>query len=173
MWRPGAMSGYEGSPPREGAQPLPDPTSVHHWHRLDGCITTSGQPTEAELVEIGKLGVRRVINLTLTSSPRALPDEAATVIALGMEYIHIPVDFAAPTKISFAAFCAAMAADEGEKVYVHCAVNYRVSAFFCRYRRDVLGIDPAQARADLERVWQPDAVWAAFIDSTTDRSKQE
>jgi hypothetical protein len=39
----------------------------------------------------------------------------------------------------------------------------RVSAFFYRYRRDVLGMDEADARADLEAVWRPDAVWAAFI----------
>ncbi len=145
---------------------MPDPTSIHHWHRLDDRITTSGQPTEAELAEIGKLGVHRVVNLALASSPRALPDEAAAVSALGMAYVHIPVDFAAPTEADFAVFCAAMAAAEGETVHVHCAANYRVSAFFCRYRRDVLGVGPAQARADLERVWQPDAVWAAFIEET-------
>ncbi len=142
---------------------MADPTSIYHWQRLDDRITTSGQPTEAEMAELGRLGVSTVVNLALTNSPRALPDEAATVIALGMRYIHIPVDFAAPTEANFASFCAAMAAAEGEKIHVHCAANYRVSAFFCRYRRDVLGIDPAQARADLEQIWQPDAVWAAFI----------
>ena len=48
-------------------------------------------------------------------------------------------------------------------VHVHCIANYRVSAFFYRYRRDVLGVDEGQARADLEALWQPDGVWAAFI----------
>jgi hypothetical protein len=33
-----------------------------------------------------------------------------------------------------------------------------------RYRRDVLGIDEAQARAEMEAVWQPEGVWAAFVD---------
>jgi hypothetical protein len=32
---------------------------------------------------------------------------------------------------------------------IHCIANYRVSAFFYRYRRDVLGMDEAEARADL------------------------
>ncbi len=152
---------------------MPDPASIHHWHRLDDRITTSGQPTEAELAEIGKLGVHRVVNLALASSPRALPDEAATVSALGMAYVHIPVDFAAPAEAEFAVFCDAMAAAEGETVHVHCAANYRVSAFFCRYRRDVLGVDSAQARAELERIWQPDAVWAAFIEKTIDQPGPE
>ena len=152
---------------------MPDPTDIYHWHRLDDRTTTSGQPTEAELAEIGKLGANRIINLALASSPRALPDEAATVSALGMAYVHIPVDFAAPAEADFAAFCAAMAAAGGETVHIHCAANYRVSAFLCRYRRDVLGVDPGQARADLERIWQPDAVWAAFIERTTEPSSQE
>jgi hypothetical protein len=36
-------------------------------------------------------------------------------------------------------------------VHVHCIANYRVSAFFYRYRRDVLGVGEATARADAER----------------------
>jgi hypothetical protein len=48
-------------------------------------------------------------------------------------------------------------------VHVHCIANYRVSAFFYRYRRDVIGTDAAQARTDTEQVWQPEGVWAAFV----------
>jgi protein tyrosine phosphatase (PTP) superfamily phosphohydrolase (DUF442 family) len=80
-----------------------------------------------------------------------------------MTYVHIPVDFANPTEEDFAAFCAAVAAAGDEPLHVHCIANYRVSAFFHRYRRAVLGMDAARARADLEAVWQPDAVWSAFI----------
>ena len=48
-------------------------------------------------------------------------------------------------------------------VHVHCIANARVSAFFYRYRRDVLGMEEVQARADLEKCWQPNEVWANFI----------
>ena len=41
--------------------------------------------------------------------------------------------------------------------------NYRVSAFLYRYRREVLGTDEAQARADMEDVWHPEGVWATFV----------
>jgi hypothetical protein len=51
-------------------------------------------------------------------------------------------------------------------VHVHCIANYRVSAFVYRYRRTILGMDEARARADLDRVWQPDPVWKEFIDRT-------
>ncbi len=143
---------------------MADPATIYHWHRLDARITTSGQPSTAELAEIAEiaaLGVRRVVNLGLHSHAKALPDEAAVVAALGMAYVHIPVDFANPTEDDFAAFYAAVGGDE--PLHVHCIANYRVSAFFYRYRRAVLGMDAARARADLDAVWQPDAVWTAFI----------
>lgn len=142
---------------------MADPEYIYHWRRLDDRITTSGQPTEAQLADIAALGVRYVINLGLHSHEKALPDEAATVAALGMMYVHIPVDFQNPTESDFEAFCTALKESNGAPAHVHCIANYRVSAFFYRYRRSVLGIDAARARSDLERVWKPDAVWTAFI----------
>ena len=140
-----------------------DPDHIYRWHRLDRRVTTSGQPTEPELAEIAALGVGHVVNLGLHSHERALPDEAAAVAALGMTYVHIPVAFDEPTEADFAAFCDTMA-DLGDRpVHVHCIVNARVSAFFYRYRRDVLGFDEAAARAAMEAIWQPGGVWATFI----------
>jgi uncharacterized protein (TIGR01244 family) len=85
-----------------------DPESIYHWHRLDDRITTSGQPSETQLADIAALGVRYVINLGLHSHEKALPDEAATVDALGITYVHIPVDFQNPTERDFDAFCTAL-----------------------------------------------------------------
>ena len=142
---------------------MSDPIHIPNWKRLDAEITTSGQPSEAELGEIAALGVRRVINLGLHSHERALPDEAASVAASGMTYTHIPVAFDAPRDADFARFCAVLAALDGAPVHVHCILNLRVSAFFYRYRRDVLGWEDAAARAPMEAFWQPGGVWAAFI----------
>lgn len=142
---------------------MADLASIYHWHRLDDRITTSGQPTESQLASIAALGVRTVINLALHTHEKALPDEAASVTSLGMAYVHIPVDFRNPTEGDFGAFCAAIAASGDSPVHVHCAANYRVSAFFYRYRRDVLGMNPLEARVDLDEIWRPDPVWSAFI----------
>ena len=142
---------------------MTDPAHIYNWRRLDDRITTSGQPTEAQLAEIAGLGVATVINLALHTHEKALPDETATVTALGMNYVHIPVAFDQPTEDDFARFCAAMAATGDARVHVHCIINARVSAFLYRYRRDVLGMDEAQARAAMHSIWQPGGVWAAFI----------
>jgi len=140
-----------------------DPIHIHNWRRLDHRITTSGQPSEAELAEIRALGAVHVINLALHSHEKALPDEAASVAALGMAYTHIPVAFDAPQEAEFQAFCTAMAAIGDAPVHVHCIVNARVSAFLYRWQKEVLGRSEAEARALMDSVWQPGGVWAAFI----------
>jgi protein tyrosine phosphatase (PTP) superfamily phosphohydrolase (DUF442 family) len=156
----------EGIPVLGNAQrqeePMADPETIYNWCRLDDRITTSGQPTEEQLGEIHALGVRHIVNLGLHTHEKALPDESGSVSRLGMEYTHIPVDFQNPTEQDFQQFCAVMEQLKDIPVHVHCIANARVSAFY-RYRRDVLGMDEAQARGEMEAVWRPNAVWAAFI----------
>ena len=150
-------------PPKPKPRVMADPETIYNWHRLDDRITTSGQPTEPQLADIHALGVRHIINLGLHSHEKALPDEAASVSRLGITNIQIPVDFEKPTDRDFDQFCSAMEQLKEVPVHVHCIANYRVSAFFYRYRRDVLGMDEAQARGDMEQVWRPNGVWATFV----------
>lgn len=141
----------------------PDPEDIINWRRLDERTTTSGQPTEAQLTRIAGLGTGYVVNLGLHTHERALPDEAGTVAALGMSYIHIPVAFDAPNEEDFTRFLAALAVARGAPAHVHCILNARVSAFFYRYRRDYLGWEAAAACAAMESIWRPGGVWAEFI----------
>src|SRR5271167_1972509 len=150
---------------------MADPETIYHWRRLDDRITTSGQPTEPQLADIHALGIRHIVNLGLHSHEKALPDETASVSRLGMTYIHIPVDFQNPTDRDFDQFCAVMEQLKDVPVHVHCIANYRVSAFFYRYRRDVLGMDEARARADMEDVWHPEGVWAVFVNRSADEAR--
>jgi protein tyrosine phosphatase (PTP) superfamily phosphohydrolase (DUF442 family) len=143
---------------------MADPVSIYNWRRLDDRITTSGQPTEEELADVHALGVDHIVNLGLHIHEKALPDEAASVRKLGMTYIHIPVEFKNPTNEDFARFCSVMADLRDASVHVHCIANYRVSAFFYRYRRDVLGMDEVQARLAMTEIWHPDGIWAIFVD---------
>lgn len=146
-----------------------DPDQIACWQRLDAGTTTSGRITREDVAALAALGVRHVINLALADHPMALTNEAQAMAAHGIAYTHIPVPFDAPDESHFAAFRAAL---EGgtRPVHVHCMMNWRVSAFFLRYHRDVLGMDEAQARALMERQWNPESsdhpdapAWAAFI----------
>ena len=142
-----------------------DPEDTYNWRRLDERLTTSGQPTEAQLAAIAALGVECVVNLGLHTHPKALPDETASVTALGMDYVHQPVDFQSPTPGDLGAFCDLMDRLKGRTLHVHCIANYRVSAFLYRWRVDRLGWDEARARADLDAIWTPEGPWAAIVDA--------
>lgn len=142
---------------------MSDPTDIYHWRRLDARITSSGQPSEAQLATLKQLGIGHVINLGLHTHEKALPDEAGTLAALGITYIHIPVAFDQPTDADFARFCDAMDAVGTQPVHVHCIANFRVSAFLYRWQKEVHGVEDTQARALMDSVWQPGGVWADFI----------
>jgi len=137
---------------------------IYNYRPVDQRLATSGQPTKGQLQEIAAAGFTTVINLALHDDPRySLPDERGIVTSLGMDYIHIPVAFAAPAESDLLAFFAAMDARRDERLWVHCAANMRVSAFLGLYRVIRLGRDEESAFELLRGLWQPDAVWSDFI----------
>jgi protein tyrosine phosphatase (PTP) superfamily phosphohydrolase (DUF442 family) len=148
-----------------------DPETIFAWRRIGPRLTSSGQPSEAELADIHDLGVSHVVNLGLHSHERALPDEAGSVAALSMRYIHLPVDFTEPREADYARFRETMQKLAGETVHVHCIANLRVSAFLYRYRRDELGVPDAAALADLEALWRPGGAWARLVGHGEDEAR--
>ena len=92
-------------------------------------ITSSGQPLLHEFDLIAEQGCTAVINLAMPTSPNVLPEEGFEVIERGMSYFHIPIPFEAPSEWHFKQFLTVMQLFKDEKVWVHCALNYRVSAF--------------------------------------------
>ncbi|MEO8100723.1 MAG: protein tyrosine phosphatase family protein [Acidobacteriota bacterium] len=144
---------------------MADLTQIINYRAIDDSLATSGQPTEAQLQAIAESGFEIVINLGVTGDPRySLPDEAASTHALGLEYVHIPVAFAAPTEQDLLKFCDAMDASSRRKRFVHCAANKRVTAFLGLYRVIRLRWDLTPAFEPMSTVWAPDATWQAFID---------
>ena len=138
--------------------------SIYNHRAVDDTLGTSGQPTVAQLGAIAEAGFHTVINLALHDDPRySLPDEPGTVASLGMAYVHIPVQFATPTRADLLAFFDAMQAHAGQRVWVHCAANMRVSAFLGLYRVLRQGVSPETAFDLMHDLWEPNAVWSAFI----------
>lgn len=136
---------------------------IYNYLPLSETLATSGQPTEQQFAGIVDAGYKTVINLAPANAENALNDEAAVLESLGARYIHIPVDFKKPTEDDFRQFVASIEQYGNEKLWVHCAANMRVSAFFYRYRCDIVGEDPALAARDLEKIWTPFGVWKKFI----------
>jgi protein tyrosine phosphatase (PTP) superfamily phosphohydrolase (DUF442 family) len=137
---------------------------VRNYREVDGRLATCGQPTEEQLAAARADGVEVVINLALHDDPRySLADERGSVEALGMAYVHIPVQFDAPTEAGLLAFFEAMDSNAEHHILVHCAANYRVTAFLGLYRRLRQGWPTDHAFQLMGTVWEPNAVWSQFI----------
>jgi len=133
-------------------------------HQVFDWLWTSGQLSERDIQQLPELGVEAVVNLALPTSTNALPGEAERVAGAGLAYVQIPVEWECPRPEQFAQFVGVLDVFRGRTVWVHCALNMRVSAFVYLYRRLVLAEDDAAAAFPLREVWTPDAIWQAFID---------
>ena len=119
-------------------------------------------PQPDDFAALRQAGFDVVINLALPTSDNALPNEGELVSSQGMIYVHIPVKFDAPQPADFDRFTNVMDACAGQRLFVHCAANMRVSAFVFLHRLRH-GADRAAAEADLQKIWQPDGVWGEFV----------
>jgi uncharacterized protein (TIGR01244 family) len=144
--------------------------SILNFIRIDERIGTGGQPTREQLEAARDAGYQAVINLAPDNADNhALPCEAAWVAALGLSYHHIPVEWTKPEAAQFHAFEAAMRNTRHQKVLIHCAANFRVTAFFALYAMRHVGWSADQADALIDRIWRSrpdytmDATWKAFI----------
>lgn len=139
--------------------------NIYNHIKVNDRLITGGQPTEDQLRDAAAEGFTAVINLAPVNPPNTPVDEAGLVRSLGMEYVYIPVDWNNPTDDDFAAFESAMARLTGEKVLIHCAANYRVTAFYSLYAVKHLGWTGDQAEAFRGLIWAGSEypIWEAYI----------
>jgi protein tyrosine phosphatase (PTP) superfamily phosphohydrolase (DUF442 family) len=138
---------------------------IHNFIRVSDLVLTGGQPTEEQLREAAAEGVQAVINLAPLHPGNSLDDEGGLAQSLGMAYHHLPVDWAAPTSADFAAFEAAYLPLARQKTLIHCAANFRVTAFYALFAQKHLGWSEAEAEGLRARVWAGSdyPVWEAFV----------
>lgn len=137
--------------------------AIYNYLPISTQLATSGQPTTNQFSAIQSAGYSIIINLAPANVENALPNEAAVVASLGMNYINIPVNFSNPSQQDFEKFVSLLQRHSHQKIWVHCAANMRVSCFIFKYRTAILGTNQNHAQADLRKIWQPNAVWKRFI----------
>jgi protein tyrosine phosphatase (PTP) superfamily phosphohydrolase (DUF442 family) len=138
--------------------------NIKNYIKVSDEIATSGQPGRGDFPGIADAGYSAVVNLALGTSPDAIPDEGEAAAAEGMAYYHIPVVWTAPEISDLDRFFSVMDSLRGGKVWVHCVLNMRASAFVYLYRLINLGVPEDEARAPMDEVWEPDEIWRGFID---------
>jgi uncharacterized protein (TIGR01244 family) len=146
---------------------------AYNFRRIHDGLTTSGRVTVEQLRDLQRDGYNTVINLLPDAHAHAVPGESRIVEELGLDYVYIPVDFDAPTRSDLDLFVEAMDAHAGQKVHVHCAANYRVSAFYALYRLRQGSCSDAQADELIHGLWNPSEhpAWKAFMTQERARSR--
>lgn len=86
-----------------------------------------------------------------------------------MAYLHIPVSWESPQLSDLQQFYEAMRQHEAQKVWVHCALNMRVSCFMYLYQYCVLGLPEQLAQYPMSEIWTPTGVWAELVNAAKAR----
>jgi protein tyrosine phosphatase (PTP) superfamily phosphohydrolase (DUF442 family) len=143
---------------------VPKLSRILNHVQVDARIATSGALSEQAVGDIADAQYRHVIDLLPADNRFALAGEGALVERHGLTYRHIPIAFGAPSSEDFETFVQAMRSTRGEKVWVHCAANFRVTAFMALYGRRCMSWTSERAQDLIAEVWKPDATWQAFLD---------
>ena len=138
---------------------------AYNFRQATESISTSGILSEQQLELLSEEGYSAVINLLPEESEYAVRREKDIIEVQGLAYHYIPVDFAAPSVSDYQAFAKALADLAGRKLLLHCAANYRVSAFYAINAYLNNEVSSAQAYEFIAAVWNLDEypVWQEFV----------
>ncbi|NUF37021.1 protein tyrosine phosphatase family protein [Acinetobacter lactucae] len=137
--------------------------SIIHEH-----LFSSAQPSVEQLKLIKEYGCSTVINLALTNAPNHLENEDRICLDLGLNYIHIPIDWETPS----AEQCL-LVLDlidhlvQNEIIWVHCSKNDRSSCLMYVYRQFYMNMDMPTSQDLLHEIWEPNETWTGLIHSIT------
>lgn len=137
--------------------------SILNYIKINENISTAGQPSVEQFVKIKDENFDVVINLALSSATNALENEDKVVSELGMTYIHLPVDFEEPKLSDLNLFLRIMNSIKDKKVFIHCAKNYRVTAFMYVYHKHVLNTPFEDIDVSMFEQWSPSLKWQELM----------
>lgn len=138
-------------------------SDISNYREYSSTFSSSGQPTKDQLKLLKDDGFERIVYIAFSNNGNAFADEDIVVKELGMDYLHIPVNWDQPTDSDFYMFAGAMSLTPERKTLLHCQVNYRASAFSFLYRVLYEDVPVAVAKADMNTVWQPNETWQKLI----------
>jgi protein tyrosine phosphatase (PTP) superfamily phosphohydrolase (DUF442 family) len=139
---------------------------IFNFRQIDERLATAGQPSEDQLRQLAADGFEAVINIAAIDPRYSLDDEQTVVETANMHYWHLPVAWEAPEEQDFIDFVGQMDSWSKRKLLVHCAANYRVSAFYALYAMLRESWSREQANAFIAERWVPADYppWDSFID---------
>ena len=131
--------------------------------KINELISTSGQLKIEEFELIANEGFEVVINLAVPTTSNSLENEDKIVASLNMSYIHIPVSFENPKISDLKLFLNILQSLGANKVWIHCAKNYRVSAFMYVYHKYILNTPFEEIDLTIFDIWKPSLIWQELM----------
>lgn len=108
----------------------------------------AGQPSEADLAEYARLGVKTVVNLRMPAEMEKLGfDEAAAAKAAGLKYVSVPFS-GMPSDGDLARIYSELNKSGDGKVLLHCASSNRVGVSWAAFRSAEHGLPADDALAE-------------------------
>ena len=139
-------------------------SAIYNFQNVSDLLAYSGQPREGQLMSIAADGYKVIINLGLLDTKYSLKDEASSVEEPRVNLLsHPQVLFDSPRLDDLRAFIETMNEHSGDKTLVHCAANYRASAFTRLYLFSKAEMTEEEMIDFIENIWRPDHVWEDFI----------
>jgi uncharacterized protein (TIGR01244 family) len=133
-----------GAPSREG---------IVNFTQVDPTIACAGATETSALDGLKADGFRSIINLRVASERGANVDEnRARAEALGLTYVHIPVDMSNLDPSSIDRFLEAVQRPENQPVFLHCGSASRVGAMMIAKRVLLDGWDIDAAVEEARRI---------------------
>ncbi|MCH9813841.1 MAG: protein tyrosine phosphatase family protein [Epsilonproteobacteria bacterium] len=136
--------------------------NICNTYQYSNLITISGLPDREDFAHIKANGFEIVVSLSMPADSKTIENEELLLSNLDITYMHIPVDYYAPTVRDFEIFQKFLNAYQTEKLWIHCTKNYRVSSFLYLYHF----LKHHERREDiLEMFWTPNETWRSLIDT--------
>ena len=138
---------------------------AYNFKTVNECVTCSGTLKGVNLLSLAEAGYEVVINLLPDENEYAVKDERIIVEGQGLRYEYIPVDWDNPQQSDFESFEKILESCKEQKVHIHCAANYRVSAFYSIYAVKNLGWSKSQSEDFINSIWDRNEYpqWEAFV----------
>jgi uncharacterized protein (TIGR01244 family) len=117
-----------------GQQKITKP-GITNYTQVDAVVACGGATETSALDGLKQDGFKTIINLRQASEKGAnIEENSARAQALGMKYVHIPYNAAAPENKTFDEFLRVIADKSNQPVYIHCGSANRVGSVWLAKR---------------------------------------
>ena len=104
---------------------------IVNFAKVESTVACAGATSAAALADVKKQGFASVLNLRMATEQGADIDAAAAAAkALGLTYIHLPMNTASPDPALVDGFLKAVTEKKNQPVFIHCASANRAAALW-------------------------------------------